>query len=68
MNKIICRFFLTMLVLLNAGGLARAQKIKVVTTIGMITDVAREIGGDKVEVIGLRGANSPTPGLFFTTV
>lgn len=35
----------------NADG-----KIRVVTTIGMITDVARTIGGEHVEVAGLMGA------------
>ncbi|WP_435922325.1 metal ABC transporter solute-binding protein, Zn/Mn family [Paenibacillus sp. DYY-L-2] len=30
-------------------------KIEIVTTIGMITDVVREIGGDEVEVKGLMG-------------
>lgn len=35
----------------NDGG-----KIRVVTTIGMITDVARTVGGEHVEVIGLMGA------------
>jgi manganese/zinc/iron transport system substrate-binding protein len=30
-------------------------KISVVTTIGMITDIVKNVGGDKVEVIGLMG-------------
>lgn len=32
------------------------RKIKVVTTVGMITDVVRNVGGDRVEVVGLMGA------------
>ena len=31
-------------------------KVQVVTTIGMITDVARNVGGEHVEVVGLMGA------------
>jgi manganese/zinc/iron transport system substrate-binding protein len=31
-------------------------KLRVVTTIGMITDVARNIGGDRIHVTGLMGA------------
>jgi manganese/zinc/iron transport system substrate-binding protein len=35
---------------------ARAQeKLKVVTTVGMITDIVRVVGGDRVEVTGLMG-------------
>ncbi len=51
-----------MTVMLAAGlvagltGEAQARKIRVVTTIGMITDAAQAIGGDKVEVEGLMGA------------
>lgn len=33
-----------------------AGKIRVVTTIGMITDVVKQVGGKQVEVIGLMGA------------
>ena len=32
-----------------------AEKYRVVTTIGMITDVVKNVGGDRVEVIGLMG-------------
>jgi manganese/zinc/iron transport system substrate-binding protein len=32
-----------------------ARKIKVVTTVGMISDVVRNVGGDRVEVRGLMG-------------
>ncbi|MCG9127209.1 zinc ABC transporter substrate-binding protein [Candidatus Poribacteria bacterium] len=31
------------------------EKIRVVTTIGMITDIVRNVGGDKLEVIGMMG-------------
>ena len=32
-----------------------AEKYRVVTTIGMITDIVKNVGGDRVEVIGLMG-------------
>lgn len=38
----------------QAGDLS-SRKIKVVTTIGQIADVATRIGGDRVEVLGLMG-------------
>lgn len=54
---------LAMLLLLLAGCNPTGQaatnadgKIRVVTTIGMITDVARNVGGEHVEVTGLMGA------------
>ena len=31
------------------------QKLRVVTTIGMITDIARNVGGDRVDVVGMMG-------------
>lgn len=31
------------------------EKIRVVTTIGMITDIVKNVGGDKLEVIGMMG-------------
>lgn len=31
------------------------EKIRVVTTIGMITDIVRNVGGDKLDVIGMMG-------------
>ncbi|MDE0089260.1 MAG: zinc ABC transporter substrate-binding protein [Candidatus Poribacteria bacterium] len=31
------------------------EKIRVVTTIGMITDIVKNVGGDQVEVIGMMG-------------
>ncbi len=43
------------------------EKIRVVTTIGMITDIVKNVGGDKVEVIGMMGPGvdphlyKPTP-------
>ncbi|MFN8421202.1 MAG: zinc ABC transporter substrate-binding protein [Anaerolineae bacterium] len=40
----------------GAANEAQAQgKINVVTTVGMITDIARVVGGDRVSVIGLMG-------------
>ncbi|MCA9404207.1 MAG: zinc ABC transporter substrate-binding protein [Candidatus Omnitrophica bacterium] len=36
-------------------GTALAKKIQVVATIGMISDIAGEVGGDRVEVRGLMG-------------
>lgn len=33
-----------------------SDKVRVVTTIGMITDVVRNVGGQKVEVFGMMGA------------
>jgi manganese/zinc/iron transport system substrate-binding protein len=40
----------------QAGALDLATRpIRVVTTVGMITDVAQNVGGDRVEVIGLMG-------------
>jgi manganese/zinc/iron transport system substrate-binding protein len=38
-----------------AGLAADARKLKVTTTVGMVTDMVREIGGDRVEVTGLMG-------------
>ncbi len=39
----------------DGGAPARAEPLKVVATIGMIADVAREIGGPRVAVTGLMG-------------
>lgn len=56
-------FLLCLALLLLAGCATSGQvtvdsddKIQVVTTIGMITDVARNVGGEHVEVVGLMGA------------
>lgn len=56
-------FFLLMALLLILAGCSSGQtatddngKISVVTTVGMITDVARNVGGEHVEVVGLMGA------------
>lgn len=38
------------------AGPAQARQIEVVCTIGMITDVAKIIGGDRMNVVGLMGA------------
>ncbi len=35
---------------------ATSDKIRVVATIGMITDVVKNVGGEKVEVVGMMGA------------
>lgn len=34
----------------------KSDKIRIVTTIGMITDIVKNVGGDRVEVEGLMGA------------
>jgi len=51
--------FLTSAIALSACGTKSAfvsdDKLHITATIGMITDVAQEIGGDRVEVIGLMG-------------
>jgi manganese/zinc/iron transport system substrate-binding protein len=39
----------------QARAIGPGEKIRVVTTIGMITDLVRNIGGDRLEVIGLMG-------------
>lgn len=61
--RILFYLALAVLLLITAGcnppGQAAASadgKVQVVTTIGMITDVARNVGGEHVEVVGLMGA------------
>ena len=39
----------------NAPDTSEEGKIRVVTTIGMITDIVKNVGGDQVEVIGMMG-------------
>ena len=39
----------------GAGGDISKRKVKVTTTVGMITDIVRRVGGDRVEVTGLMG-------------
>ena len=39
----------------NEQKITENEKIHVVTTIGMITDIVRNVGGDKVDVIGMMG-------------
>lgn len=56
----ILRFVLLLVlapVLLGAGAKpGEDDKLKVVCTIGMIADIARQVGGDRVDVIGLMGS------------
>lgn len=40
----------------NASSAGEGGKIKVTTTVGMITDVVRQVGGERVEVTGLMQA------------
>ncbi len=40
----------------QAGGDLTQRPIRVVTTIGMITDIVQNVGGERVEVAGLMGA------------
>jgi manganese/zinc/iron transport system substrate-binding protein len=39
----------------NAQGDIAKRKVKVTTTVGMITDIVRQVGGERVEVTGLMG-------------
>lgn len=39
----------------STGGNVAERKVRVVTTTGMITDLVRNVGGDRVEVTGLMG-------------
>ena len=39
----------------NQNDATEKGKIRIVTTIGMITDIVRNVGGEKVDVIGLMG-------------
>ena len=40
----------------KSSNVSKDGKIRVVCTIGMITDIVKNVGGDKVEVIGMMGA------------
>lgn len=55
MKKIIVLFFIVVIILILAGCVAKNeeknQKLKVAATIFPLVDIARNIGGDKVEVI-----------------
>ncbi len=60
LNKMILKYFLLILlaaVVVSCGGKTTtpSQKLSVVCTVGMITDVAQTIAGDKADVIGLMG-------------
>ena len=48
--------FVAVFMMNGLAQLAEAREIRVVTTVGMITDAAAAIGGDRVEVQGLMGA------------
>ena len=39
----------------SATGVSSQKPIRIVTTIGMITDVVKNVGGDRVNAIGLMG-------------
>jgi len=59
MQSSILRILILMFILLPANAapiLAQDQPIKVVTTIGQLTDIVKNIGGDRVAVQGLMGA------------
>jgi len=50
------RWFLTVLLLFPAGqAIAAEKKIKITTTVTMVADLARNVGGDRVEVEALMG-------------
>jgi manganese/zinc/iron transport system substrate-binding protein len=50
------RWFLALLLLLTAGhAFAAEKKIKITTTVTMVADLARNVGGDRVEVEALMG-------------
>lgn len=48
--------FILFIVLIISPTLANAQTINVVCTIGQIADVAKNVGGNKIQVTGLMGA------------
>lgn len=51
------RFFITLLVLLSLGVNAYAQEpLNVVSTVGMLNDVVKNVGGDCVETAAIMGA------------
>ena len=61
-RNIICITFLMSVLLVCSGCDTKNQndakengKIRIVTTTGMITDIVKNVGGEKVEVIGLMG-------------
>ena len=61
-RKLVCSAFLMFVLLVYSGCDTKNQndpkensKIRIVTTIGMITDIVKNVGGEKVEVIGLMG-------------
>lgn len=57
-GRLLCGLFLIVLLLAgcgNAGTGSDDGKLKVTTTIGMITDVVKQVGGEHVEVTGLMG-------------
>lgn len=56
MEGVMKRTLLALLLLVTTDAVSAESRYKVVTTIGMITDVVREIAGDKAEVVGMMGA------------
>ena len=61
-RNVVCSVFLMFVFLVCSGCDTKNQndakengKIQIVTTTGMITDIVRNVGGEKVEVIGLMG-------------
>lgn len=49
------KFFFVLFALAATGSLLSAEPIKVVSTTGMVADVVRNVGGDRVEVTALIG-------------
>ena len=61
-RNVVCSAFLMFVLLVGSGCDTKNQndakengKIRIVTTTGMITDIVKNVGGEKVEVIGLMG-------------
>ena len=61
-RNVVCSAFLMFVLLVGSGCDTKNQndakengKIQIVTTTGMITDIVKNVGGEKVEVIGLMG-------------
>lgn len=61
-RNVVCSTFLMFVLLVGSGCDTKNQnvakengKIQIVTTTGMITDIVKNVGGEKVQVIGLMG-------------
>jgi manganese/zinc/iron transport system substrate-binding protein len=48
-------FLLGLLCLVSAAELRAASQINVTTTVGMVADMVKQVGGDRVKVLGLMG-------------